>query len=608
MFSNLLYFLIALVVYSTADLFDSGEPSDNIFVFNSVMVSFLFAVVCSMVFKRLEIRAYDDPYRNIDSAINQTISRLSVLALVVFSVNIYVFKLNLVFSGIKIFEVVPTLEALFFLGLFLFYLMLIWNAAYRLQKRYFAGEVSKKNFILSNVSFSLPALLPWFCLSIISDVFSLLPWGSVTAVIQTPAGEIAYIALFITAIAVFGPVLIRRLWHCRPLDAGYARHRIEHVCQKTGLTYADILKWELFGGHMITAGVMGLIGRFRYILVTPALLNSLNDEELDAVMLHEIGHVQRHHMFFYLCFFAGFIACNFVFFEPVLLLLYTAGPIYDLFALVGIERDTAHPIIISTVLIAVFILYFRFVFGYFMRNCERQADLHLYRFGKDGFPLISTLYKIASLSRQAIDKPNWHHFSIGQRIRFLERCQENPSLIQAHHSHIKKIMTGYFILVTLLFSVGYAINYGAASDVFGNYIAEKILLQQLEVQPENSEMYALVGDYYYNNKNYGKAIDSYENVLRVDPENVHALNNLSWLFATCPNHEYRNEKKALENAKRALEQKREAFVLDTYAEALFVNNDIPNAVNAAREALHLSKDKKAYYRSQLGRFERMMTP
>lgn len=607
MFSNLLYFLIALVVYTTSELFKPSEDFDTAVVVDSLFISMLFVLICRVAFKRLEKKASINPYQNIDHSVNSYISRLSILALVIFSVNIYGFKLNFLFSGIKVFNVFPTFGAVLFLGLFLFYLIIIWNFAYEVQKRYFAGQVSKKNFILSNVSFSLPALLPWFCLSLIADFLGLLPWQPAKKFLQTTAGEVGYIALFLVFIAIFGPVLIKRLWNCKSLEPGLSRDRIERVCQRAGLNYSDILRWELFGGTMITAGVMGLIGRFRYILVTPALLNSLNDDELDAVMLHEIGHVQKYHMIFYMCIFAGFIACNFLYFEPIMLLLYILEPVYDLFKLAGIEKGTAHPIIISMTLIGFFVLYFRFVFGFFMRNFERQADLHVYQFTDNASNLISTFYKIASFSRQSIDKPNWHHYSIGQRVRFLGACEINPSLIQAHHSQVRKLMTAYFAVIVLLFSIGYSINYGKAKEPFENFVAEKILFQQIDVDPENSDLYALVGDYYYHKKNYGKAIDSYENVLRVDPGNVHALNNLSWLFSTCPDKKYRNTQKALVNAKKALEYKREAFILDTYAEALFVNNDIPSAITASKEALHLSKDKREYYKSQVGRFERLLS-
>jgi len=608
MFSNFLYFLVALVIYSTSELFEKVKDFDSQVVIYSMMVVVVFVFVCHTAFKKLAKKALKNPYGNIEDLINNYISSLSVLALVIFAVNIYGFKLPLLFSGIKLFDLIPTAKAVVFLGLFLLYLIIIWNAAYGVQKQYFAGKVSKKNFITSNVSFSLPALLPWFLLSIIADILGILPWQPVRELLKTPAGEIGYIAMFLVAIAIFGPVLIRKLWNCKPLEPGLPRTRIESVCEKAGLNYSNILKWELFGGTMITAGVMGLIGRFRYILVTPALLSSLDEAELEAVMQHEIGHVQKYHILFYLFFFAGFIACNFVFFEPVILLLYILAPAYELFEFAGVEKSVAHSILISITLIGFFVLYFRFVFGFFMRNFERQADLHVYHFSNDASPLISTFYKIASFSRQSIDKPNWHHYSIGQRVRFLERCQAAPALIQAHHLHVKKLIMGYFVFIILLFGFGYSINYGVAKDTFGNFIAENILFQQLDFDPENSEIYAVVGDYYYNKKNFKKAVDSYEKVLRMDPENVHALNNLSWLFSTCPEQEYRNKRKALEYAARALEQKRESYILDTYAQALFVNNDIQNAVTAAKEALHRSKNKKEYYKSQLLRLEKMLKP
>ena len=59
---------------------------------------------------------------------------------------------------------------------------------------------------------------------------------------------------------------------------------------------------------------------------------------------------------------------------------------------------------------------------------------------------------------------------------------------------------------------------------------------------------------------------------------------------------------------KGLVQKREAFVIDTYAEALFINNDIRTAVSAAKEALSISKDKKEYYKNQLQRFEELLNP
>ncbi|MCP4020523.1 MAG: M48 family metalloprotease, partial [Desulfobacteraceae bacterium] len=369
MFSNFLYFLIALVIYITSDFFDQNEGLPDHAILASSILTLVFIMLCHLIFARLKKRKHFS-LAKVDHLAGLYTTRFSILALVLFAVNLYTFRLNLLFSGIFIFDKIPTFEAILFLGLFLFYLVVIWNAAYNLQKSVFTDTVSKKDFLLSNVSFSLPALIPWFFLSLSADFIHLLPIKSLKTIISSPAGEIGYVALFLVVIAIFGPVLIKALWKCTPLEKGDHRHRIEAVCQKAKLDYADILKWKLFGGNMITAGVMGLVGRFRYILVTPALMASLKAEEIEAVILHEIGHVQKNHMLFYLGFFAGFIACTYLLLDPLIWLLYLAEPIFWIFTNLGIDKSSAYPIVSSMTLLAFFVLYFRFVFGYFMRNFE----------------------------------------------------------------------------------------------------------------------------------------------------------------------------------------------------------------------------------------------
>ncbi len=606
MFSNFIYFLIALVIYTTAELFGKPDTIELTGLYASLIFGLAFALVCHFSFKRLSRKEGVLSFAGMDRRVNKYISRFSILALMLFAANIYIYRLNHLVAEFPLFKWVPTLEALVFLGIFLVYLVLIWNSAYKIQKRYFPGQLTRKEFIFSNLAFSLPALLPWCCISLLADLMTALPFEWSQNFMATTTGEVIYILVFLTAISIFGPVLIQRLWECRPLEPGYAREKIETVCSRAGLRYHNILKWELFGGTMITAGVMGIVARFRYILVTPALLSSLDDDEIEGVILHEIGHVRYHHMLFYLFFFAGFIACNFVFLDPLSLLLTVAQPFYRAFELVGVSRDTAYPLMICIGMIGSFLIYFRLIFGFFMRQFERQADLHIFNFYSSPSALISTFYKIASLSRQSIDKPNWHHFSIGQRIRFLENCRKNPELINQHHTRVRKMIIGYGVAVAVMFYLGYSISYGHLNKPFSQYIAGKILTQKLAVDPGNSDLYVFVGDYYYDGNHYGRARDAYENVLRIDPDNAHALNNLAWLLATCPAQELRDSARSLDLARRALEIRQEAFIWDTYAEALFLNQRKQEALDAARKALAAATEKKEYYRDQVVRFEQIL--
>jgi Zn-dependent protease with chaperone function len=601
-FSNFIYFLAALVIYTTSELFDKPSGFDPGAIGFCLASTAAFALVCRIYFKRLSVLGRALPAQEIDRRVNTAVSRLSLAALVLFAVNIYGFRVNHLLSDVAIFQWVPTLGALLFLGLFLFYLILIWNFAYQIQKRFFTDSLTKKNFILSNVAFCLPAMLPWFFLSLLADCLGLLPFDGLNRFLNSMAGEVTYILFFVIAISVFGPVLIQRLWGCRPLAPGVDRQRIEKTCQLAGLKYRDILAWNLFGGGMITAGVMGIVGRFRYILVTPALLACLDDDEIQGVILHEIGHVYHRHMLFYLFFFAGFIACNFVFFEPLMLMVYLINPLYDGAAFLGLSQNTAHAAITCLILVGLFVLYFRFVFGLFMRHFERQADLHIFRYTDSPSALISTFYKIASLSRQSIDKPNWHHFSIGRRIGFLEKCRMNPGLIQDHHRKVKKMIAGYVLAVGVIFFLGYSVSYGGLNTSFDRFVVGKILSRQLALNPDNSDLYVQVGDFYYDDRKYEKAMVAYENVLKIDPVNVHALNNLAWLLATCPDKAFRNAPRALDLARRAVDLQKEAYILDTYAEALYLNNYKRQALAAAKQALKISTKRKQYYEDRVTRF------
>ncbi|MFO7752767.1 MAG: M48 family metalloprotease [Desulfobacteraceae bacterium] len=603
MFSNFIYFLVALIVYTTCHYPEGVDSPPEHALFYAFLSAVVFAVLSRASFNRLAARSAVIDREVTDHKLNNLLTRFSILALFLFGMDLYFFRLKLLFSDFAIFRLFPTLEAVLFLLLFLFYLVIVWDSAWVVQKEFFSSSVSKRNFVISNISFSLPALLPWFLLSVVADILHILPFPFLSDFLTSPLGEVSYVLVFLVAVAVFGPYMIRRLWRCNPLEPSMVRDRIRRVCSMAQLRYADILKWELFGGSMITAGVMGIWGRFRYILVTPALIRLLEDDEIDSVIAHEIGHVKNHHLLYYILFFAGYIGFIYFVFDPVMLLIYSGKGLFTVSAFLGVSHDTAVTACFSLFLILLFVLYFRYVFGFFMRNFERQADTYVFTLTRDPGALISTFNKIARFSGQSWDKPNWHHFSIKERVRFLEKCRYDESYIKQHDRKLKFMITGYVLVTILVFGLGYSVNFGSGNKLFKNYIAEKVLERKIRVEPENSDLYTIVGDYYYDMGKYEEARGAWENVLRIDPENLHALNNLAWLYATCEDKSLRNGKKALELSKKALEISREAFVLDTYAEACYVNNDMGNAVKAAKEALSKADSSKVtYYKQQLSRF------
>jgi Zn-dependent protease with chaperone function len=549
-----------------------------------------------------ELEPYGMPL-GVDQAMDKLLARLSMAALALFAVDLYLLRLNHLLDGVLVFEKFPTLRALVFLGLFLAYLVMVWSSAWPVQKKNFSAGVSRKAFVRSNIAFSLPALLPWFLISLTADVIDLLPFEQPGAFLATPMGEIVYVLVFLMAIAGMGPFLIQKVWGCHSLKPGPARCRIEVLCRRAGLKYRDILKWDLFGGSMITAGVMGIWGRFRYILVTPSLLSMLGNDELDAVIVHEIGHVENHHIHFYLLFFAGYIACIYAFLDPLVMLI-ISSPIFDFMGFFEVSREGMMTLVLSGVLILLFLLYFRYGFGFYMRNFERQADIHVYRYLPDARSMISTFHKIASYSRQAWDKPNWHHFSIKERVHFLARCESDATLIDGHHQKVRRMMWGYVVIMVCVCAMGYYLNFGTGKAGMDRYVTEKLILRELSSNSHDPQIQVLAGDYYYDAGAFEKAISFYRMAIDNDPNNAHALNNLAWLYATCTDPIFRNPEDALVLAQRALVLDNSPHVLDTLAESFFINGRYEKALEMATKALKMARDREDYYRSQVERFRK----
>jgi Zn-dependent protease with chaperone function len=602
MFGNFIYFILVLLIYLTY------QPSEDTFftTFDSITLFFclifLFIFLTRFQFQRIEKRIAKGQYLRIDHQFNAAVLHQSIMAIFLFAIDIYGLNLPSFLVSRMPFKTIPTLAALVFLMLFIIYLAIVWCYAYGPYQMLYRPGISRRTYVISNISFSIPVLLPWLFLSGISDIIHALPFESPKRFLNTTEGEVTYFLFFLFGIAIIGPALVQKFWRCKPLEDGYHRSRIENLCHRAGLTYANILYWPIFGGKMITAGVMGLIKKFRYILVTPSLLYVLEPEEVDAVIAHEIGHIKKKHLLFYLVFFVGYMLLSYVTFDIMIFAIIYTKPVFWFISKTGWSQTTVISGISSIVIICIFLIYFRFIFGFFMRNFERQADTYVYALFDSAKPLITTLEKIAATSGQSADKPNWHHFSIRQRIEYLVKCETSPSWITRHDGKVKKSIGVYLTCLVILGILGYQLNVGAMGDQISRHFLEKVLLREIEQTPDNPNLYSLLGNIYYNSKNWVGVGDAWEKSLTLEPENAQVLNNLAWHYATCDDERFQDPARALAMAQLAIQLERLPHVWDTLAESYFVNGMYQEAVDAGKQALALAGKKRSYYEDQLDKF------
>jgi len=604
MYGHFIYFILVLLIYTT--YYPPKSPyfgPFQTFIIFSVLVALLVATT-RLAFRALARNMDVNGSRGLHGQFNRLFHRQAIIAVVIFSIDVYILNLKQFIIASPLFPPSPTLMALVFIGLFVAYLAIIWWTAYDAYRRLFQSSVSRRSYVLSNISFNLPIILPWLAISAGMDIIHFLPFQLPKHLLATPEGQVVFFSCFLAALIVVAPSLIKVFWRCRPLPPGQKRKRIEAMCKKANLGYKNILKWPIFEGRVLTAGVMGLVKRFRYILVTESLLQILNDDEIDAVMAHEIGHIKKKHLVFYLIFFLGFIVLSYAVFD---LILYAI--LYSNLALPVVPDPRAEPLPVTPILFtlamaATLLVYFRYVFGYFMRNCERQADLYAFTLLGDGSGLVSSLEKIAAHSGQADNQPNWTHFSIRQRIDYLNKCETNRRWIARHD---RKLRRSIMVFMAGLLSTGYfayAINFGEIGKTLNTHFVEKVLSREIKRHPANPVLYSMLGSIYYQSQAYGQAIESYEKSLDLEPRNAETFNNLAWIYATCEKTRFRNPTMALVYAKQAVALKPEPHILDTLAEGYYVNGFHEKAIVVIKQALAIGPKDRAYYEGQLTKFEK----
>lgn len=602
MFANFLYFIVALLITSTYH--PTEEPGlgtgETLAFFFLLCGAYAFYALFS--FRRVEALARHAPEPVADQLFQAALLRCSLLAVGVYALAIYGLSLPALVEQLPLVGRVATLQSIVFLALFTGFLALAWSAAFSAYRRIYRPDFGRSEYVSSNISFALPVLLPWLVLSGTLDLLNAFAPDPVRRILETTEGQIAVFSAFLLGTAIVAPAFIKRFWRCRPLSAGPARAQIEALCRRAGLAFADILHWPLFGGRMINAGVMGLARRFRYILVTPSLLEVLEPEELDAVMAHEIGHAKRRHLLFYLLFFAGYLLLSLVFYDLFLYGMLYADPLWEAVRQSGLSQATLVSVVFSAAILGIFLVYFRFVFGFFMRNFERQADGYVFRLLPTARSLVTTLEKIAAASRQSPDRPNWHHFSIRQRIEFLLACEADPQRLARHDRRVRHAIGLYLVVLALLAVVGYQVNLGTVGARMSDHLFVTLLEREIAKTPHSASLYGMLGDLQYRRRNWEEARLAWEASLLRKPDNPVVLNNLAWLLATCEDERLRDPPRALALALEAARLQESSFILDTLAESYFANGRYEEALTAGERALRLAAGDRRHYEDQLRKF------
>jgi STE24 endopeptidase len=209
------------------------------------------------------------------------------------------------------------------------------------------------------------------------------------------------------------PMVLVRVWKTSRLPESDVRERLVRLCGRIGVACREIMIWETPGLQFLNAAVMGVVGRFRYIVVSRTLIEMLPPDNIEAVFAHELGHARRHHMVYYLLF--------------VVNCLLLANLVEGLSLAKALWNEDVYLAAAAVTMLAGIGLGF----GALSRTFEREADL----FGADTVgnaeTFASALQAIAYLNSTNPSSRSWRHGSIASRVEFLRAAAAPDSPARA---------------------------------------------------------------------------------------------------------------------------------------------------------------------------------
>jgi STE24 endopeptidase len=176
------------------------------------------------------------------------------------------------------------------------------------------------------------------------------------------------------------------------------------------------------------AALVGL-GNTRRIILADTLLERFNDDEVEAVLAHELGHHVHRHIAMSLAVQTGATYLGFFLVDTVL------SRFSNAFGFRGLADFANLPllVLVGTALSLVLLP----LVNAFSRRMERQADVYALRSIRDRSAFISSMEKLAELNLAETHPPAWIEFifhshpSLEKRIAFAREFSEQPGLDSA---------------------------------------------------------------------------------------------------------------------------------------------------------------------------------
>ena len=200
------------------------------------------------------------------------------------------------------------------------------------------------------------------------------------------------------------PYLLALFYPVLPLADVALRDRLNRLKNKANIRVGTIFEWRISGRTRQANAMVSGMGKTRRILLTDTLISELSQEEVEAIVAHELGHCALHHIakrvIFQAAIFCGiFWVINFAVVNGLIWL--------------GDERLSWVNLNIIPGVLVIYVFgnfYGNFFMKALYRAQERTADLYSWKLMGRTEPFITAMRKLQDLNLLVFDKhAQWKH-------------------------------------------------------------------------------------------------------------------------------------------------------------------------------------------------------
>jgi len=228
-----------------------------------------------------------------------------------------------------------------------------------------------------------------------------------------------FLGLFVLLAQLAPVVLFPIFYKFEPLDNDELKRRLIVLSERAGTRVRGVYKWHLSEKSKKANAALTGLGATRRIILADTLLDNYSDDEIEAVLAHELGHHVHRHILKSIFVQAGITLFGFWLANEV---LHYAIERFDMFETLSDFANLPLLILVATVLSFLLMP----ALNAYSRFNERQADRYCFQSVASIEPFISSMNKLAEQNLAEKTPSRWvewllhSHPAIAKRVAAAE--------------------------------------------------------------------------------------------------------------------------------------------------------------------------------------------